>query len=103
MQKSNCIVLASIMFICKGSWWYPACKCNMKVYPADDMYFCENCVRHIVNPIPKFKLQLRVMDHTESTTFVVFDQEAASLLSRPCSAFVDASTKVCVHVFFSDQ
>ncbi|KAL6541697.1 hypothetical protein OROGR_011183 [Orobanche gracilis] len=85
---------ATIKFIPEWNpWWYPACKCNKKVIPADGMYFCENCVRHIVTPSPWYKLQVRVMDHTESTTFIIFDQEASTLLNRPCASFVKSVTK----------
>ncbi|KAL6562418.1 hypothetical protein OROGR_003425 [Orobanche gracilis] len=93
-RKITCVVLATIKFIPEWNpWWYPACKCNKKVIPADGMYFCENCVRHIVTPSPWYKLQVRVMDHTESTTFIIFDQEASTLLNRSCASFVKSVTK----------
>ncbi|KAL6548455.1 hypothetical protein OROGR_008876 [Orobanche gracilis] len=93
-QKITCVVLATIKFIPEWNpWWYPACKCNKKVIPADGMYFCENCVRHIVTPSPRYKLQVRVMDHTESTTFIIFDQEASTLLNKSCASFVKSVTK----------
>ncbi|KAL6521484.1 hypothetical protein OROGR_018053 [Orobanche gracilis] len=93
-EKLTCVVLATIKFIPEWNpWWYPACKCNKKVIPADGMYFCENCVRHIVTPSPRYKLQVRVMDHTESTTFIIFDQEASTLLNRSCASFVKSVTK----------
>lgn len=88
-------MLATIKFIPEGHpWWYRACKCNKKAISADGMFFCENCVRHLTTPIPRYKLQVRVMDHSESTTFVIFDQETSALLNRPCSSFVDDVTKV---------
>ncbi|KAL6552139.1 hypothetical protein OROGR_008293 [Orobanche gracilis] len=93
-EKITCVVLATIKFIPEWNpWWYPACKCNKKVIPADGMYFCENCVRHIVTPSPRYKLQVRVMDHTESTTFIIFDQKASTLLNRSCASFVKSVTK----------
>ncbi|KAL6553702.1 hypothetical protein OROGR_007544 [Orobanche gracilis] len=33
------------------------------------------------------------MDHTESTTFIIFDQEASTLLNRSCASFVKSVTK----------
>ncbi|KAL6507514.1 hypothetical protein OROGR_023709 [Orobanche gracilis] len=93
-EKITCVVLATIKFIPEWNpWWYPACKCNKKVILADGMYFCENCVRHIVTPSPRYKLQVRVMDHTESTTFIIFDQEASTPLNRSCASFVKSVTK----------
>ncbi|XP_057418493.1 uncharacterized protein LOC130712689 [Lotus japonicus] len=85
-EKSVCVVLATVKFIPDdNSWYYPACKCNKKVYPAEDMYFCQACVCHVVTAIPKYKIRLRVMDSKDSTTFVVFDQEAHNLLNKPCA------------------
>ncbi|KAL6559747.1 hypothetical protein OROGR_004864 [Orobanche gracilis] len=93
-EKITCVVLATIKFIPEWNpWWYPTCKCNKKVIMADGMYFCENCVRHIVTPSPRYKLQVRFMDHTESTTFIIFDQEASTLLNRSCASFVKSVTK----------
>ncbi|XP_057445900.1 uncharacterized protein LOC130738027 isoform X2 [Lotus japonicus] len=57
------------------------------------MFFCENCVCHMVLPIPRYKLQVRVVDTTESTTFVIFDQEAYVLLNKPCATLVKDPTK----------
>ncbi|KAL6509320.1 hypothetical protein OROGR_022630 [Orobanche gracilis] len=97
-EKIICVVLATIKFIPEwNSCWYPACKCNKKVIPTDGMYFCENCVRHIVTPSPRYKLQVRVMDHTQSTTFIIFDKEASTLLNRSCASFVKSVTKIEVN------
>ncbi|KAL6555053.1 hypothetical protein OROGR_006311 [Orobanche gracilis] len=74
-------------------WYYPACKCSKKVYPADEMYFCEACNRHVSVPTYKFRIQLRVMDSKDSATFVLFDQEASTLLNKACAELVDASNK----------
>ncbi|XP_057443699.1 uncharacterized protein LOC130735825 isoform X2 [Lotus japonicus] len=94
VEKSVCVVLATVKFIPDdNSWYYPACKCNKKVYPAEDMYFCESCVRHVVTAIPKYKIRLRVMDAKDSTTFVLFDQEAYNLMNKPCSELVEKSHK----------
>lgn len=81
-------------------WYYPACKCSKKVFPADGMYFCEACNRHVVSPLYKFRIQLRVMDSNDSATFVVFDQEASALLNKSCAELVDASNKA-VSILFS--
>lgn len=74
-------------------WYYPACKCSKKVYPADGMYFCEACNRHVASPLYKFRIQLRVMNSKNTATFVLFDQEANSVVKKPCAILVDASNK----------
>ncbi|XP_057451568.1 replication protein A 70 kDa DNA-binding subunit C-like isoform X2 [Lotus japonicus] len=100
VEKCVCVVLAVVKFIPDdNTWYYPACKCNKKVYPADDMYFCEACVRHVVTTIPKYKIRLRVMDSKDSTTFVLFDQEASNLLNKPCAKLVEKCQNVCCNLF----
>ncbi|XP_057439027.1 uncharacterized protein LOC130730901 [Lotus japonicus] len=93
-KKSVCVVLSTVNFIPDdNSWYYPACKCNKKVYPAEDMYFCEACVLHVVTAILKYKIHLRVMDANDSTPFVVFYQEANNLLNKPCADLVEKCHK----------
>ncbi|XP_057451916.1 replication protein A 70 kDa DNA-binding subunit A-like [Lotus japonicus] len=93
-QKTYCVVLGTVKYIPDGmDWYYPACKCSKKVFPADGMYFCEACNRHVVSPLYKFRIQLRVMDSNDSATFVLFDQEASALLNKSCADLVDASNK----------
>ncbi|KAL6498958.1 hypothetical protein OROGR_028136 [Orobanche gracilis] len=93
-EKSYCVVLGTVKYIPDAmDWYYPACKCSKKVYPADGMYLCEACNRHVSVPTYKFRIQLRVMDSKDSATFVLFDQEASTLLNKTCVELVDASNK----------
>ncbi|XP_057451969.1 uncharacterized protein LOC130743756 [Lotus japonicus] len=93
-EKTICIVLTTIKIFTEGyERWYPACKCTKKVYPADGMYFCESCNRHVLSTTPRFKLQAHVMDEKNTTTFVIFDQEASAVLNTSCADLVDASSK----------
>jgi len=42
----------------------------------------------------RFKLRLRVIDATDSTTFVVFDRDASAMLKKSCSDILDLQDKV---------
>ncbi|XP_057432011.1 replication factor A protein 1-like [Lotus japonicus] len=89
-EKSFCVVLGTVKYIAEGMvWHYPACKCSKKVYPADGMYFCDTCNRHVVSPTHKFRIQLRVMDSKDTATFALFDQEASALLNKSCSDLLE--------------
>jgi len=41
-------------------------------------------------------VQLRVIDDTDSTTFMLFDREASSLLSKSCAEMFESHDKVIV-------
>jgi len=51
-----------------------------------------------MNNVPMFifryKLRLRVIDATDSITFVVFDRDASALLKKSCSDILDLQDKV---------
>jgi len=42
----------------------------------------------------RYKLKLRVIDATDSTTFVVFDRDASAMLKKSCSDILDLQDKV---------
>ncbi|KAK8464694.1 hypothetical protein PHAVU_010G059600 [Phaseolus vulgaris] len=42
----------------------------------------EKCNKHIMKVTFRYKVQLRVIDETDSTTFILFDREANSLLNK---------------------
>ncbi|QCD86309.1 Replication factor A [Vigna unguiculata] len=57
------------------------------------MFFCEKCNKHVIKVTPRFKLRLRVIDATDSTTFVVFDRDASAILKKSCSDILDLQDK----------
>lgn len=90
-------MLATVKYIPNSlDWHYSMCKCSKKVYPADGMYFCDTCNRHVVAPVHKFKIQVRVMDLKESATFVIFYQEAYALLNKSCVEREISNKAVCI-------
>ncbi|XP_027927578.1 replication factor A protein 1-like [Vigna unguiculata] len=77
-QESTFVVKATIKHVLDhDDWWYTACICNKAVYPDSKM----------------FKLRLRVIDATDSTTFVVFDRDASAMLKKSCSDILDLQDK----------
>ncbi|XP_027911542.1 uncharacterized protein LOC114170253 [Vigna unguiculata] len=50
-------------------------------------------VRNVTNMSLRFKLRLRVIDATDSTTFVVFDRDASAMLKKSCSDILDLQDK----------
>ncbi|XP_027941100.1 uncharacterized protein LOC114194891 [Vigna unguiculata] len=84
IEESTFVVKATIKHVLDhDDWWYTACICNKAVYPDSKMY----------------KLKLRVIDATDSTTFVVFNRDASAMLKKSCSDILDLQDKVKFHMF----
>ncbi|XP_027915038.1 uncharacterized protein LOC114174397 [Vigna unguiculata] len=72
-KESTFVVKATIKHVLDhDDWWYTACICNKVV----------------------FKLRLRVIDATDSTTFVVFDRDASAMLKKSCYDILNLQDKV---------
>ncbi|RZC24565.1 hypothetical protein D0Y65_003669 [Glycine soja] len=50
-------------------WWYTACTCNKLVYHVSKMY----------------RIKVRVIDESDSVTFVIFERDATILFYKPCT------------------
>ncbi|AES65761.1 replication protein A 70 kDa DNA-binding subunit B [Medicago truncatula] len=74
-----------------SDWWYTSCVvCNKKVYPDEKMYFCSKCNKHVLNVTPRYMIKMRVVDHTDSATFVLFDRDAAELFKKTCADMIES-------------
>ncbi|GAU18106.1 hypothetical protein TSUD_52170 [Trifolium subterraneum] len=90
-EGSAYVILATVIdMVTAGDWWYNACVCNKKVYPADNMYYCEKCNRHVMSVTPRFCLKLRVRDETGITTCVLFDRDATLLLNKSAAELYES-------------
>ena len=61
------------------------------------MYFVIN--QYISHVCYRYKLKVRVMDETDSMTFVPFDKDAATLVKKSCSEILETQEKV-MHIVF---
>ncbi|QHO20258.1 uncharacterized protein DS421_11g336380 [Arachis hypogaea] len=83
------VVLATVLNVEPVlNWWYKSCVCSMKTEANADTYFCDGCNKDVNNVVDRYKLNLLVFDGTVTTTFVVFDKEAAALFGRTCTEMV---------------
>ncbi|WJX55676.1 hypothetical protein P8452_41417 [Trifolium repens] len=74
-------------------FWYTACVCNKSVIPDSNMFFCEKCNKHVVKVYPRYCMKVRVMDHTDSASFVIFDRDAASLFNMSCAEMLNETQR----------
>ncbi|XLT34872.1 hypothetical protein HN873_066164 [Arachis hypogaea] len=62
-------------------WWYKGCKkCRCGLRELDKKYFCPNYIRDYGFYEPRYIIHIRVIDHTDAASFVLFDGEAAKFL-----------------------
>ncbi|RYR46947.1 hypothetical protein Ahy_A07g032821 [Arachis hypogaea] len=85
-EDGSFVIMGTITDIVEeGCWWYSTCVCGKAVYPESGVYFCDVCIHHVTNVIPRFRLKVAVSDHTEQGIFVLFDRETAYLLKKTCA------------------
>ncbi|XP_056697682.1 replication protein A 70 kDa DNA-binding subunit E-like [Spinacia oleracea] len=89
-----------LIFYCKtkvtkimgeNSWYYisyPGCK--KRITPRLKDFYCITCEKSIERPIPRYRIELGVDDHTGSTIFVLFDEVAKNLIGQDASALFEA-------------
>ncbi|XP_061345972.1 uncharacterized protein LOC133291689 [Gastrolobium bilobum] len=79
---TTCITYGTIKAIeSKYNWWYKSCKkCPFSVYEDFEKWYCKNCQKHWEDYYPRFSVQVRVVDNTDSASFILFDCDCVSLL-----------------------
>ncbi|XP_021722587.1 uncharacterized protein LOC110690070 [Chenopodium quinoa] len=78
----------------ENSWYYISCPaCKRRISPRKTDFWCIPCEKQIERPIPRYRLELSVIDHSGSTIFVVFYEEAKKLVGQ------DASTLFEAHIY----
>ncbi|PNX76003.1 replication factor-A carboxy-terminal domain protein, partial [Trifolium pratense] len=74
-------------------FWYTACVCNKFVIPDSNMFFCDKCNKHVLKVFPRYCMKVRVMDHTDSASLVIFDREASSLFNMSCADMLETNQR----------
>ncbi|XP_020270579.1 replication protein A 70 kDa DNA-binding subunit B-like [Asparagus officinalis] len=80
----TCVTLATIEKIQTDyNWFYNACKkCQRKVKSEDGKFWCEKCNENARFVIPRYRVQVLVIDHTCTASFVLFDREAKQVIHK---------------------
>ncbi|MED6191040.1 hypothetical protein PIB30_112111, partial [Stylosanthes scabra] len=48
----------------------------------DKKYFCPKCVQDYGFYVPRYSIHVRVIDHTDAASFVLFDREASKFIAQ---------------------
>ncbi|VFQ95799.1 unnamed protein product [Cuscuta campestris] len=74
-----------------SDWCITVCRCGSEVVPRGGSYYCNECKRRVMNLIPRYRIKTRVVDTTDSATFVVLESVACLLLHKSCSEMLKYS------------
>ncbi|KAL7132608.1 hypothetical protein ABFS83_12G086200 [Erythranthe nasuta] len=91
---ANGALLAKVIEIeSEDKWWYESCvTCFKKVETSGTTFYCLNCDT-MVMAVPRFRVQVKVIDDTGSASFVMFDRVIAQLLGRSASDIITGLRK----------
>ncbi|XP_020243156.1 uncharacterized protein LOC109821376 [Asparagus officinalis] len=80
----TCVTLSTIEKIQTDyNWFYNAYKkCQRKVNAENGKFWCEKCNENARFVIPRYRVQVLVIDHTCTTSFVLFDREAKQVIHK---------------------
>ncbi|XP_061366779.1 uncharacterized protein LOC133309935 [Gastrolobium bilobum] len=81
-KVTTCITYGTIKSIeSKYNCWYKSCnKCPFSVCEDFEKWYCKNCQKHWDDYYPRFSVQVRVVDNTNSASFLLFDRYCVTLL-----------------------
>ncbi|KAM7257273.1 hypothetical protein ACFE04_013014 [Oxalis oulophora] len=72
-------------------WSYESCaKCFSKVITNGSKFICEKC-EDFVTTIPRFRLEVRVIDDTGSALFIMFDSAANKIIGKNAADVIMSS------------
>ncbi|RYR49834.1 hypothetical protein Ahy_A07g036345 [Arachis hypogaea] len=67
-------------------WWYKGCKmCFHSLKEDENSYYCHECDIYPNTHVPRFCIQMRVSDETDSASFIVYDKKASKFLEISAS------------------
>ncbi|KAK1394567.1 hypothetical protein POM88_013623 [Heracleum sosnowskyi] len=82
---ARCLCHAEIVAIVDGEGWYYTCcpKCARKVRLLGQGYYFGSCAENVSDPKQRYKLIVRVVDISGTTTFTLFNKEVERLVVVP--------------------
>ncbi|KAJ1399583.1 hypothetical protein SESBI_30231 [Sesbania bispinosa] len=85
IQNSVFVTIGTVKDIeSEYNWCYRACKkCSLGLKLDGSMFYCKKCVTHYSTFVTRYSIQLRVVDETDSASFILFDKEASNFLKIP--------------------
>ncbi|KAF7801010.1 replication protein A 70 kDa DNA-binding subunit E-like [Senna tora] len=94
-ESIHCII-GSVLKVNTGkAWFYNACtKCKRKVEEDGESFYCNHCSALMSTAIPRFRLELVIIDDTAPANFTLFDRDAANFLGVSAEFMKNKAEKV---------
>nr|XP_025681668.1 uncharacterized protein LOC112783105 isoform X3 [Arachis hypogaea] len=65
----------------ENGWWYKSCKhCFHSLKEAENSYHCAKCDTYPTIHTPRYSINIKVVDDTDSAAFLLYDKEASKFL-----------------------
>ncbi|XP_052115662.1 uncharacterized protein LOC107477868 isoform X3 [Arachis duranensis] len=91
-EDGTFVILGTITDVVEeGCWWYSTCVCGKTVHPESGVYFCDMCMHHVTNVIPRYFGTFRVKricdDAAIISMFELAQTEITPLKDAPVPVF----------------
>nr|XP_025608167.1 replication protein A 70 kDa DNA-binding subunit D-like [Arachis hypogaea] len=82
LEKSTFVTCGTVIDIDRDhAWWYKACRqCTQGLEALTDQFYCAKCDVYSTVFAPRFCIQVRVGDESDTATFVLFENCASKFL-----------------------
>ncbi|XP_020253862.1 replication protein A 70 kDa DNA-binding subunit-like [Asparagus officinalis] len=94
-EVCTCVTLATIQKIQTDyNWFYNACKkYQRKINAENGKFWCEKYNENARFVIPRYRVQVLVIDHTCTASFILFDHEAKQFIHKSAVELRERLTK----------
>ncbi|KAF7826707.1 replication protein A 70 kDa DNA-binding subunit B-like [Senna tora] len=94
-ESVHCTIGSVLKVNTDKAWFYNACtKCKRKVEEDGESFYCNYCATPMSTAIPRFRLELVVIDDTALANFTLFYRDAASFLGVSVEFMKNKAEKV---------
>ncbi|KAF7807294.1 replication protein A 70 kDa DNA-binding subunit C-like [Senna tora] len=94
-ESIHCIIGSVLKVNTDKPWFYNSCtKCKRKVEEDGESFYCNYCSAPMSTVIPRFRIELVVIDDSAPANFAVFDRDAANFLGVTAEFMKNKAEKV---------
>ncbi|KAF7807996.1 replication protein A 70 kDa DNA-binding subunit C-like [Senna tora] len=94
-ESVHCIIGSVLKVNTDKAWFYNSCtKCKRKVEEDGESFYCNYCSAPMSTAIPRFRIEMVVIDDSALANFTVFDRDAANFLGLTAEFMKNKAEKV---------
>ncbi|MED6107020.1 hypothetical protein PIB30_010160 [Stylosanthes scabra] len=87
LENGTFVTLGAVVGIdARNGWWYKSCKqCFTSLKEEENSYHCLKCDSFPTTHVPRYSINLKVADDTETASFLLYDKEATKFICMSTS------------------